>query len=198
MTLKNGMSNMKKLLLLISVLLLCGCSPRASQVIRPSAVPDRVITKTAMPAAKKLPDIPEEDPWAVCAAAGNSGVTVSTAAELSPEEFLRRVQITFMIQEPELPNALTARRCMNGKLYACQIKDGTNCLEQIDLSAVPNQVMTRICEEVKDGILTDAAVPRNTAFAWGCQNGEPVIISQIREADAAGYDRTAWFEIPAP
>ena len=192
------MSDMKKLLFLFVILFLCGCSSRSANLIRPSAVPDRIITKTAVSPVSAAPKATGDDPWSVCAAAGNSGVTVTTAAELSPEEFRRRVQITFMIQDPELTNALTARRCMNGKLYVCQIKDGTNCLEQIDLSAEPNQSMKRICEEVKDGILSDLAVPQNTAYAWGCQNGEAVIISQIREADAAGFDRSAWFEIPAP
>ena len=192
------MSNTNKLLFLLAILFLCGCSPRAAQVVRPSAVPDRIITKTAVSPVSGPSEPKGEDPWAECGTAGNSGVTISTASELVPEELLRRVQITFMIQDPELPNALTARRCMNGKLYVCQIKDGTNCLEQIDLTAEANQSMQRICEEVKDGILTDSAVPRNTAYAWGCQNGEAVIISQIREADAAGFDRTAWFEIPAP
>lgn len=197
------MNNVKKLVFLLSFLMLCACSPRSAQVVRPSAVPDRIITKTAIPPAGKtegnsLPEIPDDDPWAACAAIGNSGVTIETAADLDPEELLRRMQITFMIQTVDLPDALIARRCMNGKLYVCQIKDGNNCLIPVDFSAQPNQTMDRICEELKDGILTDEAVPLNTAYAWGCQDGKAVILTQIREADAAGFDRSVWFEIPAP
>ena len=201
------MSKLKNLLLLLSFLLLCACTPRSAQVIRPSAVPDRIITKTAMPAAEKsqeitngnsLPEIPDSDPWAACASIGDSGVTVSTAADLSPEEFRRRVQITFMIQDPDLQDALTARRCMNGKVYVCHINDDNNCLMPVNFTAEPNQAMAEICKELKDGVLSDQAIPLNSAYAWGCQDGEAVILAQIREADASGFDPSVWFEIPAP
>ena len=200
------MSSVKKLLFLLSFLLLCGCSSRSAQVIRPSAVPDRIITKTAMPAAEKsaetigisLPEIPDKDPWTTCADKGDSRVMVSTAADLSPEEFRRRVQITFMIQDPDLQDTLTARRCMSGKLYVCHIDDDNNCLVPVNYSAEPTQTMAEICKELKDGVLTDQAIPLNSAYAWGCQDGEPVILTQIREADAAGFDRSEWYEIPAP
>ena len=192
------MNRMKWLLLPLMFLLLCGCSPRTAGDIRPSAVPDRTVTKTAIPPSAPSAETPADDPWKVCADSGNSGISVSSAAELEPEELLRRVQITFMIQAPELRDEMIVTRCMNGKLYACRMGADARCFDLIDRNTEPTQAMRRICEELKDGVLTDQAVPADTAYAWGCKDGEAVIISLIREADAAGYDKSAWTEIPAP
>ena len=145
---------MKKILFLLLCLFLCGCTARSAQLIQPSAVPDRVITKTAIPAETVSGTVSEGDPWESCAASGNTSVSVISAANLNPEEFRRRVQITFMIQDPELSETSIALRCMNGKIYSCRIADGAVCLEQIDVSAEPNRVMKQICEELKDGILS--------------------------------------------
>ena len=188
---------MKKLFVLLLLLVMCGCTPRSAQVVRPSAVPERIISKTAI-APSPAGTVREDDPWQECAAVGTGGITVAAGTELHPEELLRRIRISYMIQDAELSELLIARRCMNGKLYTCRIGTENRCFDQPDLTTEPNPAMKQVCEELKDGILADAVLIQNTAYAWGCKDGEAVILAQIRETDEAGYDRSAWVEIPAP
>ena len=100
----------------------------------------------------------EDDPWQECAAVGTGGITVAAGTELHPEELLRRIRISYMIQDAELSELLIARRCMNGKLYTCRIGTENRCFDQPDLTTEPNPAMKQVCEELKDGILADAVL----------------------------------------
>lgn len=191
------------LLLLLLLLLLCGCVRHDSHLnVRPSAVPGKILTKTAIPpqtSARSVTD-PGNDPWEYCAAESDSDPVLLRVSELLPEEYRRRVQISFMIQNEDASSALIAQRCMGGKVYVCQTQEGRDCHSRLDFSAEPNETMLAICAypEVEGAILTSAVVNWNTAYVWTCHDGKPVISGQEAEADAAGYDRSIWTEIPKP
>lgn len=191
------------LILLISVMLLSGCSARVGSHIQPSAVPQKWVTKTAVPpAAQPTVSLPgaDADPWQECAAVIVSGTLPHRVSGIENEEFRRRVQITFMIQDQEAENAFIAERCMNGKLYVCRIDGLHNCAEKLDFTMEPNEAMRLYCaDEAKDGaILSPVITGINSAFEWRCHEGTAVITAQIAEPDADGYDRSIWYEIPDP
>lgn len=188
---------------IILAVILCGCAGKVSYVVLPSAVPQKTITKTAIPLDVKesntLPDI-NSDPWQHCATVTVSNSSPEKVSEIENEEFRRRVQITFMIQNEALENTFIADRCMNGKLYVCLINGLNNCAEKLDFTTEPNEAMQAYCadEEMEGAILHPTIISVNSAFEWRCHDGAAVITNQIAEPDAYGYDKSIWYEIPAP
>ncbi len=189
--------------LLIFLLLLAGCVRHgAEKAAVPSAVPEKRLTKTAAAptaAVRKIAYI-GTDPWEECAGQTESSPVVQLISDMEPEEFRRRVQITFMIRNEDSELKSAARRCMNGKVYACLIDNNNNCIEKLDFSAEANDAMKRVCADpsLEGGILAPIITGQNNPYEWACQNGEPVLIGLRTEADAAGYDRSIWYEIPRP
>lgn len=196
--------NKQILFILFLGFLLCGCGMRAANYsIRPSAVPEKRLTKTAVvPAVKEVDPllILSEDPWERCAAAGNSGSQPENVAAIENAEFRRRVQITFMIQEQDIQNAFIAERCMDGKVYACRIDGKANCAQRLDFSVEPNEAMKAFCAdpEMEGAILSPVISGINSAYEWRCHEEKALITAQLAEADSAGYDKSVWVEIPQP
>ena len=188
---------------IILAVILCGCAEKGSYGGLPSAVSQKTITKTAIPLDVKesntLPDI-NSDPWQHCATVTVSNSSPKKVSEIENEEFRRRVQITFMIQNEALENTFIADRCMNGKLYVCLINGLNNCAEKLDFTTEPNEAMQAYCadEEMEGAILHPTIISVNSAFEWRCHDGAAVITNQIAEPDAYGYDKSIWYEIPAP
>ena len=181
----------------------CGCAGRVNYVVLPSAVPQKTITKTAVPPEVKKPDtLPDisSDPWQHCATVTVSNSSPEKVSEIENEEFQRRVQITFMIQNEEMENTFIADRCMNGKLYVCLINGLNNCAEKLDFTTEPNEPMRAYCadEEMEGAILSPIITGINSAFEWRCHDGTAVITKQIADPDAYGYDKSIWYEIPSP
>ena len=195
---------MKKILMLILLsFLLCGCAERVSYTVQPSAVPQKFITKTAIPPLEETGDISlpvSPDPWQYCADVTVSGISLQKVSDIEDEEFRRRVQITYSIQDADADSSFITDRCMNGKLYVCKIDPQTNCAEKLDFTMEPNDFMQGFCAEAeKEGaILSSIIVGYNSAFEWRCRDGNAVITGQIAEADADGYDKSIWVGIPAP
>ena len=197
---------MKKLILFTVFLcfLLCGCGMKAADhIIRPSAVPEKKLTKTAVvPAAKETDPLLllSDDPWERCAAAGNSESRPENVANIENDEFRRRVQITFLIQDADTQYAFIAERCMDGKVYVCRIDGKANCAERLNFSVEPNDAMRNFCSDpdMEGAGLSPVISGINSAYEWRCHEGKALITAQLAEADAAGFDKSIWFEIPQP
>lgn len=175
----------------------------ANYIMRPSAVPEKRLTKTAVvPAAKEVDPLLllSEDPWERCTAAGNSESRPEKVANIENDEFRRRVQITFLIQDAETQNAFIAERCMDGSVYVCRIDGTVNCAERLDFSVEPNDAMRNFCSDpdMEGAVLSPVISGINSAYEWRCHEGKAFITAQLAEADAAGYDKSIWFEIPQP
>ena len=175
----------------------------ANYTVRPSAVPQKWMTKTAVPPVMKVTEplsVLSDDPWERCAAVGNSESLPENVAAIENEEFRRRVQITFMIQADDTRNTFIAERCMDGKLTVCLIDGQNNCAERLNFSAEPNEAMSAFCENPdREGDIVSPLVSGiNSAYEWRCHEGAALITAQLAEADEAGYDRNIWFEIPEP
>jgi LPXTG-motif cell wall-anchored protein len=93
----------------------------------------------------------------------------------------------------------TSWRCMDGKVYACNVGANIPCWEKADTSQTPSDAMTDFCATNPDADVIPAAVTgRTTVYTWRCSGGTPEIAEQFTEVDAAGYPATYWYEISAP
>ena len=193
----------KTFILLTLLLFLSGCIHHQSgKAVMPSAVPEKRVTKTAAAPTAIARSITYigTDPGEECSGLSESDPVVQKVSDLEPDEFRRRVQITFMIQNEDSEYRSAARRCMNGKVYACLIDDNNNCIDKLDFSTEANDAMKLICADpsLEGGILAPVVTGPNTPYEWACKDGEPILIGLRKEADSAGYDRSVWFEIPEP
>jgi len=87
-------------------------------------------------------------------------------------------------------------RCMDMKVYACNVGANIPCGEKADASRKPNQGMQNWCESNPDSDFIPAyASGRATIYEWRCTGGEPTIVKEITKPDAAGYISSFWYEI---
>lgn len=172
-------------------------------IMRPSAVPEKKLTKTAVVPAEKEADpllFLSDDPWERCSGVENSESRPENVANIKNDEFRRRVQITFLIQDAETQNVFIAERCMDGKVYVCRINGKDNCAERLNFSVEPNDAMRTFCSnpDMEGAVLSPVISGINSAYEWRCHEGKALITAQLAEADAAGFDKSIWFEIPQP
>lgn len=175
----------------------------SGNVVRPSAVPEKRVTKTAVvPAAKSAEPLSvlSDDPWERCSAVGNSAGLPIKIADIENPEYRRRVQITFVIRDEDAETSFIAERCMDGKIYTCLINGQANCAEKLDFSTEPNEAMKAFCAapDLEGSLVSPVISGINSAYEWRCHEGNAFITAQIAAADAAGYDKSIWFEIPRP
>jgi hypothetical protein len=87
-------------------------------------------------------------------------------------------------------------RCMDGKVYACNVGANLPCQEKADSSRQPNEGMKEWCESSPDSEFIPAyASGRATIFGWRCNGTEPKVVKEITKPDAAGYISNIWYEI---
>ena len=87
-------------------------------------------------------------------------------------------------------------RCMDGKVYACNVGANLPCTEKADTSREPNQGMKDWCKSNPDSEFIPAyASGRSTVYEWKCEGENPAIVKQINKPDAAGYISDIWYEI---
>lgn len=170
------MRKLPVMLLLTLTLLLAACS-------RPGESPSTTRTFT--------------DPFAYCAAVG----TIDTPDDryqgpkvpLAVAQGLRRafgLPATAPI-EPFMRG--TYFRCMDGKVYACNVGANLPCLEKADVSRTPSAGMSRYCEANPNVEFIPAYVTgRATVFAWRCSQGKAQVVRQVAKPDARGFLANFW------
>lgn len=90
----------------------------------------------------------------------------------------------------------TSWRCMNGKVYACNVGANLPCQEKADTSRTPNQGMVRYCKEHPESeVIPAVAAGRATVYLWRCREGGPEIVRRIARADARGFLAHIWYRI---
>lgn len=195
---------MKKTIIpLIFLLFLCGCAGKASYIVLPSAVPQKSVTKTAIPPLSGTNDslpVIENDPWAQCAERIVSSPVPQRVGDIGNADYRRRVQITYMIQDQDADSTYIAERCMSGNLYTCLLDGTVNCGQKLDFSTEPAEAMKDFCSdpEMDGAILSPAVIGINSAFEWRCHEGMAVVTGQTAYPDADGYDASIWTQIPSP
>lgn len=87
-------------------------------------------------------------------------------------------------------------RCMDGRVYACNVGANLPCSEKADTSREPNQGMKEWCESNQDSDFIPAfASGRATIYEWRCTGDEPTVVKEINKPDAAGYISNIWYDI---
>ena len=141
-----------------------------------------------------------EDPFAYCKAVGTVDSPDSRyVGPKMPETIVLRLKKAFGAPEGTPSDVFergTYWRCMDGKVYACNVGANLPCTEKADTSRVPNQGMNEWCKSNPDSDFIPAyASGRSTVYEWKCTAGEAQIVKEINKPDAAGYISEIWYEI---
>lgn len=156
--------------------------------------------RAELSAAGAEPAVTYTDPFAYCAVVGTVDAPghryVGPKVPRAIAEGLRRafgLPDTAPL-EPFLRN--TYWRCMDGKVYACNVGANLPCLERADTSARPSEAMVTWCRENPSAVAIPAVVTgRRTVFVWRCQTGTPAIVRRVTAPDARGFLSNIWHEI---
>lgn len=140
------------------------------------------------------------DPFVYCEAVGNVDSPDSRyVGRQVPEVIARGLQKAFEAPaDAPLETFIrgTYWRCMDGKVYACNVGANLPCDQKADTSREPNQGMTDYCESNPDSEFIPAyASGRATVYEWRCKGKEPEIVKEISKPDAGGYISNIWYEI---
>ena len=93
----------------------------------------------------------------------------------------------------------TSWRCMNGKVYACNVGANLPCAAKADTNQKPTKAMEDFCAEQRDAEAVPAVVTgRETVYSWRCRDGTPVIERQITHPDGRGFLSNVWYAIRPP
>lgn len=143
------------------------------------------------------------NPFAYCAAVGTiDAPDARWTGPAVPEVIARGLQKAFGAPpdaplEPFLRNSHW--RCMDGKVYACNVGANIPCLEKADLSRTPSAPMTAYCKANPGADVIPAYVTgRATVYTWRCEGSTAVIERQVNQPDGRGFLARYWYEIPSP
>ena len=90
-------------------------------------------------------------------------------------------------------------RCMDGKVYACNVGANLPCDEKADVSKEPTQAMKDYCNESPGSDFIPMYVTgHSTIYDWKCDGKTPVAGKQFAEVDKQGYQKGIWYEIQPP
>lgn len=141
-----------------------------------------------------------KDPFAYCKALGTIDSPDSRyVGPKLPEAILLGLKKAFGAPAGAPPDVFERGsywRCMDGKVYACNVGANLPCTEKADTSHEPSQGMKEWCKSNPDSDFIPAyASGRSTIYEWKCAAGEPTIVKEINKPDAAGFISDIWYEI---
>jgi hypothetical protein len=143
------------------------------------------------------------NPFAYCAAIGTIDASDDRyTGPRMPQAIARGLKRAFDAPEsapltPFLENSFW--RCMDGKVYACNVGANLPCQGKADASRTPTAGMIDFCKEnLNTDFIPAVATGRETVYAWQCTNGAPTITREVVEPDARGFLKNIWYEISPP
>jgi len=87
-------------------------------------------------------------------------------------------------------------RCMDGKVYACNVGANLPCDEKADVSKEPTQGMKDYCSENSGSDFIPMYVTgHSTIYEWKCDGTTPAAGKAFAEVDKQGYQTNIWYEI---
>jgi hypothetical protein len=191
---------------MVVIATMVGCAP--IQPVTPvpgESTPDVETEATAVPATA-VPDgeaaATYDEPFAYCAAVGTVDEPDEryTGEEL-PVVILEGVRDALDATDVDLEvfEIGTVWRCMDSKVYACNVGANLPCLAKADESQEPQQPLIDYCAENPDSDFIPAVVTgRETVYSWACEDGEPVVVEQFTEVDSQGFLEFVWYELQKP
>jgi hypothetical protein len=143
-----------------------------------------------------------DDPFAYCAAVGTiDEPDASYVGEAVPDVIAEGIRAAFQAEDVDLEvyRRGTVWRCVDGKVFACNVGANIPCLAKADESREPSQPIIDYCTENPESDFIPAVVTgRSTVYEWGCDEGEPVVLGQFTEVDSQGFLDFAWHELTPP
>ncbi len=93
----------------------------------------------------------------------------------------------------------TSWRCVDGRVYACNVGANLPCDEKADTSRTPSAPIAEFCRQNPGAPVVPMVVTgRATVYEWRCAASVPVIERQFAVPDSRGYLKNIWYEIPPP
>lgn len=143
-----------------------------------------------------------DDPFAYCAAVGTVDAPDErfTGEEL-PVVIAEGIRAAFNAEDVDLEvyQRGTVWRCLDHKVYACNVGANIPCLAKADESTEPTQPMIDYCTDNAGSDFIPAVVTgRSTVYEWGCEDTEPVVVDKYTEVDSQGFLEFAWHELTPP
>lgn len=140
------------------------------------------------------------DPFAYCAAVGNIDAPDAryTGAAVPPSivQGIRKAVNAPADAPAEIFTRGTSWRCMDGKVYACNVGANLPCSGKADLNRTPAPPLVEFCRQNPSADVVPMVVTgRDTVYEWKCANGAPVVARQVAFPDARGFIRDIWYPI---
>jgi hypothetical protein len=141
------------------------------------------------------------DPFAYCAAAGDADEPDARyVGEPLPERLRHALAAAGLVgaDQPIEPGESLFWRCMDGKLYACNVGANIPCMARADTSREPAASLREYCAGHPGQDVPAYVTGRETVYSWRCdESGVPAIERQLFTPDARGFLSEHWAEVPA-
>lgn len=194
-------------LFLTAAFLLAACTTTVTETPVPSTV--SVVEQTSPAAAPtEQPTAPTSqtsagtaDIFAYCQAVQNIDAPDAryTGDKVPPQvvdKLMRVYQPEDELGLKEMLQTTAVWRCMDGQVYTCSVGANLPCAAKINPLPETTAAMLEFCKENPNQDVIPAAVTgRETAFAWRCQNGQPVADRQVISIDPRGFDANIWYRV---
>jgi hypothetical protein len=90
----------------------------------------------------------------------------------------------------------TSWRCMEGKVYACNVGANLPCSSKANTNKTPMQEMVDYCKANSGSDFIPMSVTgHDTIYRWHCVKDTPEVLDQISQVDAAGFLAQIWYQI---
>jgi hypothetical protein len=87
-------------------------------------------------------------------------------------------------------------RCMDGKVYACNVGANIPCMSKANISLTATTAMNEYCQANPDAEFIPAYVAgRETVYLWKCIGKTPGVVRQVNRPDARGFLANFWYQI---
>jgi hypothetical protein len=178
-------------MLCVLVFVLSACVPPASTLTA-------VLAETNTTAATQTT---YADPFSYCAAVGTlDSVDARYSGEKVPaaviQGYLKAAGLENSTEPMDMLKAGTSWRCMDGKVYACNVGANLPCDSKANTDQTPAQAMKDFCQSNADATDIPASVTgHETVYAWSCSKGAVVVGAQLVQPDAQGYLSNIWYAL---
>jgi hypothetical protein len=98
----------------------------------------------------------------------------------------------------EMLRQTTTWRCMDNKVYACNVGANLPCEAKANTDATPSPALVDFCKANPDAEVVPMSVTgHDTIYSWRCAKDSPQIDKQIAQVDKAGFISDIWYAIAA-
>ncbi len=183
-------------------ILLAGCATQSDAQNR--ATTDPLSNPTAVQPTTAQPTEVQQtytDPFAYCAAVGTIDIpdmryTGPKITDAIINGYKDAAGLQASTEPMEMFKQTTTWRCMDGKVYACNVGANLPCSSKANTDKTPSQAMLDYCKANPDAdFIPESVTGHSTIYSWHCSKDTPELLDQIAQVDAAGYLANIWYPI---